>query len=178
VISRLRSRSDGRRNRAAAVRARQKLRGSVDRWAERASARAAGKPAINLIGFDVARAPGRLRGTSWLPVVAVAVLSGLLLAGLRVDVIRMRLARAESFEEELRLEQEERDLTVEMRQLRDPAELARRAEALGFRRAERMIDLAPGSPPPAAAVAPTELARVSGLRPVELAATGRREVRR
>jgi len=143
----LRAQTDGRRSRAAAVRARDQLRRSVDRWAERSSARAAQRSEVNLIGLDVARAPGRLRGTSWLPMVAAVVLGALLLAGLRVDVIRLRLALAGSFEEELRLEQEQRELTVQMRRLRDPAELARRAEALGFRRAERLIDLGPGPAP-------------------------------
>jgi hypothetical protein len=143
----LRAQTDGHRSRAAAVRARDQLRRSVDRWAERSSARAAQRSEVNLIGLDVARAPGRLRGTSWLPMVAAVVLGALLLAGLRVDVIRLRLALAGSFEEELRLEREQRELTVQMRRLRDPAELARRAEALGFRRAERLIDLGPGPAP-------------------------------
>jgi hypothetical protein len=171
----LRAHSGGRRDRAAAARARQKLRGSVDRWAERSSARAAARHGKSLIGLDVARVPARLRGTSWLPVVAAAVVGALFLAGLRMDVIRMRLARAASFEEELRLEQEGRELTVEMRRLRDPAELSRQAEALGFHRAERLIDLDPAAPhPQPAPAAPTELA---ATRPVDLA-SARRESRR
>jgi hypothetical protein len=63
------------------------------------------------------------------------------LAVLRMDVIRMGFTRARAFEDELGLEQLKRELTVEMRQLRDPAVLARRARELGFRRAERLIDL-------------------------------------
>ncbi len=181
VMRPLRARLDGRRTRAATTRARQELRRSVDRWAARTSARAAANPAINLIGLDVARAPGRLRGTSWLPVLAAALIGALFLAGLRVDVIRMRLARAKSFETELRLEQEERELTVLMRRLRDPAELARRANELGFRRAERLIDLAPGTsgaPLPAVAAPPaTELARSPQPPALELAAANRREAR-
>ncbi len=135
-----------RRSRAAARRARENLRRSIDQWAVRTSERLAGRPGVGLIGLDVNRTPSRLRTRSWVPLVAAGIAGALFLAGLRMDVIRMRFALAQAFEEELRLEQLKRDLTVEMRRLRDPSVLARRAEELGFRRAERMIDLAPGEP--------------------------------
>lgn len=165
---RLAARVDGRRARASATRARERLRRSIDQWAERSSARSQ-RSHIGLIGLDVSRPPGRLRGASWLPVVAAAVVGSLFLAGLRMDVIRMRLALAESFEQELRLEQEQRELTVEMRRRRDPAELARQAADLGFRRAERLIDLdarpvlpgAPGGTGPRPG-SPVELAALRG----------------
>jgi hypothetical protein len=131
-----------RRIQATSRRARERLRRSVDSWAERTTARATG-PGVGLIGLDVSRPPSRLRTRSWVPIVAAGVLGALLLAVLRVDVIRMRFALARSFEEQLALEERKRELTVEMRKLRDPAELARRAEALGFRRAEHLIDLEP-----------------------------------
>lgn len=113
---------------------------SVDQWAERASERA-GAPGTSLIGFDVSRLPRRLQTRSWAAVLVAAVLGALFLAVLRMDVIRMRFTLAQAFEEELRLEELKRELTVDMRQLRDPAILAERAEQLGFRRAERLIDL-------------------------------------
>lgn len=162
---RLTARVDGRRTRASAARARDRLRRSIDRWAVRSSARAS-RPQIGLIGLDVSRAPSRLRGASWLPVAAAALAGALFLAGLRMDVIRMRLALAESFEQELRLEQEQRELTVEMRRRRDPAELARQAAALGFRRAERMIDL----DTPAMRPAPPTGTEPPSDAPLELAA--------
>jgi len=121
-------------------RLRRSLAAAVDRWAERSSQRHAG-PDVGLIGLDVAQLPSRLRTGSWMPVLAAMVAGAMFLAVLRMDVIRMRFAVAQAFEEELRLQEEKRELTVRMRQLRDPAVLAQRAEALGFRRAERLIDL-------------------------------------
>lgn len=158
-------RSAGRRARASAMRARDKLRRSVDRWAERTSARAARNPAVGLIGLDVSRPPLRLRPRSWVPLVAAAVVGAMFLAVLRMDVIRMRFALAQSFAEELRLEDVKRERTVRMRQLRDPAVLARNARRLGFRRAERLIDLDRVGGPPAMAPAP---------EPIELAAASLR----
>lgn len=138
---------------AAIDRLRARLHQAVDRWAERTSARA-GDPGTSLIGFDVAKPPRRLRTRSWAPLVAAAVLGALFLAVLRMDVIRMRFSVAQAFEEGLRLEELKRELTVDMRQLRDPAILAHRARELGFRPAERLIDLdetgGEGAPAPAA----------------------------
>ncbi len=125
---------------AALDRLRARVDRSIDRWAERRSQRAA-NPGISLIGLDVATPPGRLRTSSWAPVVVAAVIGAMFLAVLRMDVIRMRFTLAGSFEEELRLKELKRELIVDMRQLRDPAVLARRARELGFRRAERLIDL-------------------------------------
>jgi hypothetical protein len=104
-----------------------------------------------------------------MPLLVAGVAGALFLAVLRMDVIRMRFAVAQAFEEELRLQELKRELTVDMRQLRDPAQLARRAEKLGFRRAEQLIDLdthveAQGSP--------SRQSRPERRGPVELAATG------
>ena len=102
---------------------------------------------VTLIGLDVSRAALRLQTRSWAPLVVAALAGGLFLATLRTDVLRMRFSVAERFEQQLQLEQQKRQLTVKMRQLRDPAELSQRARALGFRRAERLIDLrGAGSP--------------------------------
>ena len=113
----------------------------LDRWAERTSERAAG-PATRLIGLDVAKPPSRLQTGSWAPVIVAVVVGALSLAVLRMDVIRMRFGLAGMFEEQLRLEELKRELTVGMRQLRDPAALTRHARELGFQRAEHLIDLA------------------------------------
>jgi hypothetical protein len=120
----------------------------IDRWAERASDRSGRGSAIGLIGLDVAQPPSRLRTRSWAGVVAAAVAGMMFLAVLRVDVIRMRFSVAQAFEEELRLEEVKRELTVEMRRLRDPATLVERAAELGFRRAERLIDVGAAPPRP------------------------------
>jgi hypothetical protein len=96
---------------------------------------------VALIGLDVSRAPVRLQTRSWAPVVVAALAGGLFLATLRMDVLRMRFSVAERFAQQMQLEQRKRQLTVRMRELRDPAELSQRAQQLGFRRAERLIDL-------------------------------------
>jgi hypothetical protein len=136
---------------AALKRLRRRLGRSLDRWAERTSERAA-SPEIRLIGLDVVSLPSRLKTGSWAPVVVAAVVGGLFLAVLRMDVIRLRFSLASAFEEELRLEELKRELTVDMRQLRDPAVLGRRAQEIGFQRAARLIELGQdmplgGSPP-------------------------------
>ena len=160
-------RAVGRRARAVSARARDNLRRSVDRWAVRSSARAAASRSIGLIGLDVSRRPFRFRRRSWIPVFAATAVGMMFLAVLRMDLIRMRFGLAQAFAEELRLEELKREWTVTMRQLRDPAVLARNAERLGFRRAEQLIDLDAGAPP---AVAPAYDLRSS----IELAATSPR----
>ena len=151
---------------------RRRIREAVDHWAERASERHARGPEIDLIGLDVTRLPGRLRTGSWLPVVAAAVVGAMFLAVLRMDVIRMRFSVAQAFEEEMRLEEVKRELTVEMRQLRDPAVLAQRAEQLGFRRAERLIDLGEDG-----ARSDTRETAPRRQQPIELASSTRSAVR-
>ena len=147
---------------------------ALDRWAERTSEKAAG-PATRLIGLDVSNPPSRLQTGSWAPVIGAAVVGALFLAVLRMDVIRMRFGLAGMFEEQLRLEGLKRELTVDMRQLRDPAALTRHARELGFRRAEHLINLAEERDPrtPAAreesaagiALAATSSRRSAGPRP-------------
>lgn len=103
---------------------------------------------LDLIGLDVS---GRTRhARAWLawPVIAAALLLALGVAVLRVDLIRMRYALAAGLASEQRLLDEQRQLTAHMRELRDPAELARRARELGFVHPARVIDL-PFEPGPA-----------------------------
>jgi len=123
-------------------------------------------PRAALIGLDVSRTPMRLKTRSVAPVVVAALVGALVLAVLRMDVIRIRFGLADSLAAELELEEEKRRLTVEMRKLRDPAALSRRAHELGFGRAEQLIDLprtgAPLPPPdPAGADLPIEFAAVA-----------------
>jgi len=80
----------------------------------------------------------------WLRIGAVfaAGLSGtLLLTALRMDVTRMSYENQALFDREKALIAERSELTVELRQLRSPARLAKQAEARGFFRPERLVDL-------------------------------------
>ncbi len=98
-------------------------------------------PRLDLIGLDVSgRRGGRRAWISW-PVVLAALLLALGVAALRVDLIRMRYALADGLAAEQSLLEEQRRLTAEMRGLRDPSGLARRARELGFVHPERVIDL-------------------------------------
>jgi hypothetical protein len=99
---------------------------------------------LGLIGIDLARGPSRVRAGALIPLMAVALLAALTLASLRIDLLRIRYAVAENIDREQVLQAEQRSLTAEMRKLRDPVALTRRADELGFVRPERMIDL-PGA---------------------------------
>jgi len=96
---------------------------------------------LGLIGLDVSGRRGR--GRVWIgwPVIAAALLLALGVAALRVDLIRMRYALADGLATEQGLLEEQRLLTAEMRRLRDPSALAKRARTLGFAHPERVIDL-------------------------------------
>jgi hypothetical protein len=92
------------------------------------------------------------------------LLAGLSLAALRMDLFRIRYQLADLGRVEKTLREEKNRLTVEMRQLRDPARLAARAEELGFTRPERVIDLPLGSlPPSVAAAAPASIVAAVGV---------------
>jgi hypothetical protein len=99
---------------------------------------------LGLIGFDLGREPSRVRPGALIPLMAVALLAALTLASLRIDLLRIRYSVAENIDREQVLQAEQRSLTAEMRKLRDPVTLTRRADELGFVRPERMIDL-PGT---------------------------------
>lgn len=106
-----------------------------------------------------------------LPCVAGALVAALALTALRVDLLRARYGLAEAVREEQTLRAEERELTVELRRLRDPARLAELAREQGFVRPERVIDLAarPVSEPAASGdgALPTAVASV-GLRDADV----------
>lgn len=85
------------------------------------------------------RVLGRPRGLG--PVLAGILLAGLLLSALRVHVTELRYRRAEALQEEQRLLDEQRRLTVELQGARDPMRLQELARARGFLTPERVIDL-------------------------------------
>ena len=76
------------------------------------------------------------------------LLAALLLAALRVDLIRIGYGMAAAVREEKALLEERREHTAALRKLRDPKRLTRLAGRLGLKRPERSIDLP--SPPGAA----------------------------
>ena len=84
-----------------------------------------------------------------LPAVLVgALLAGLFLAALRVDLIRIGYGMAAAVREEKALPEERRGHTAALRKLRDPVRLARLAVGQGLKRPERSVDLPspPGAP--------------------------------
>jgi len=105
------------------------------------------RPALDVVGRDVADRSVGLSPRRVLPVLVVALVVALGLAALRIEVLRVRYALAEATLEEQRLLDEERALMAERRRLRDPVHLARRAEARGFVRPEHLIDLPPAPTP-------------------------------
>jgi hypothetical protein len=72
-----------------------------------------------------------------------ALIAALLLAALRVDLIRIRYGVGEAVREQKALLEQRRKLTAQRRSLRDPQRLAPLAQRLGFTRPERVIDLPP-----------------------------------
>lgn len=111
------------------------------------------RPRRGLVGTDVSRT-GLVRPPArrWLaPALVGLLLAGLVLAALRVDLIRVRYGLAESLEEERALLEERRALQASVRAHRDPVRLADRARELGLGRPERRIELpavSPGNAPP------------------------------
>jgi hypothetical protein len=96
-----------------------------------------------LVGRDIAKEP--LRSSPYRRLVPVAIagalIAGLCLAALRVELIRQRYDLAEAMKTEKQLLEQKRLLTAQERRLRDPARLARLAAERGFVRPERLIDI-------------------------------------
>jgi hypothetical protein len=125
---------------------------------------------MGLIGVDVAAGDRPGIGRGLLPLLIAGLIVALGVASLRIDLLRIRYALAETVAEEQRLLDEQRNLTVRMRTLRDPVHLSKRAHELGFVRPERLIDLQ-GTPPgsPGAPLDPaTALAVTDGRPPARL----------
>ena len=101
----------------------------------------------SLGGSDLARVRqiGRRRGRAFPALLVGALIAALFLAALRVDLIRMRYGLGAAMSEEKRLLEEQRELTAELRRLRDPLRLARLSRRLGLARPERVIELPPVS---------------------------------
>jgi hypothetical protein len=116
----------------------------------------------DLVGRDLAEAPRRRvrsRARLRLPIAVGAVVAALLLVTLRVEILRLRYALAEVAGQEEELLARSRQVTVRVRELRDPARLRTLAAERGFGRPERVLSLElPAAPPPAVS-APAPQAR-------------------
>ena len=98
---------------------------------------------LDLVGLDFSGRAVRWRPRvrEIAPILAAALLAALLVAVLRVDLLRVRYALADAVAREQSLLAEKRELTVEMRQLRQPSLLAEYARERGFVRPEHVIRL-------------------------------------
>ena len=99
--------------------------------------------------FERRRSPRML-----LPALLALFVAAFGLVALRTEILKLRYELVHQLERESALDAHQRDLTVRMRQLREPRQLAERAAKLGFERPERVIDL-----PPAGVEASARLAR-------------------
>ncbi len=82
------------------------------------------------------------RRLAWTPLFAAAVLSLLALAALRVSILRTRYALGATLQRETELLARERSVAAAASEERAPQKLRESAAQLGFKRPERVIDLA------------------------------------
>lgn len=119
------------------------LRLPLARAAESAGGRS--RRHTGLAGRDLARGSRRSPLPIWtIPGIVVgAVLAALAIAHVRVELIDQGYERASAVERERQLEEQLHILTARVRELRNPARLAKLAGEMGLRRPERVITLAP-----------------------------------
>ena len=93
------------------------------------------------VGRDFAHLHSRSRSTlqPWLVISAAALAAALMVASLRVSILRLRYQLSEAVTEETELLARQREITVELRELRDPTRLRELAAKQGFVRPERVI---------------------------------------
>jgi hypothetical protein len=117
------------------------------------------------VEFDDEDESGTHPAHKFLPLLVVALIAALGVSAVRIDLIRTRYALASVMDAERALIEEQRNLIVRRRQLRDPVELAVRARTLGFRPISVVLSLPDPSPanhadissrtaPPSVAAAP------------------------
>ena len=98
------------------------------------------------VGRDLARVRLSGGGPTSRPLAALligALIAGMGLAALRIDILRLRYALAEAIEAEKGLLEDQRVWTAKKESLRDPTRLAELARERGFGRPTRVIDLRP-----------------------------------
>jgi len=112
------------------------------------------------IGVDLSNDRARRGSRALLPLLVLALVAGLGVAALRIDLIRTRYALATAMAEEQRLLEEQRVLIVRKRQLRDPVALAVQARERGFKPPTTVFFL-PDPAPPSGSPAIAELPAVA-----------------
>ncbi len=103
------------------------------------------REARNLIGRDLASDAPRKRIPIWLipGIVVGGVFAALAIAHVRVELIGQGYKRYSAVERLQALGEEKRILTAHVRELRDPARLAKLAREMGLSRPDHVIALAP-----------------------------------
>jgi hypothetical protein len=101
--------------------------------------------ARHLVGRDLVNDAPRRRIPIWLipGIVVGGVFAALAIAHVRVELIGQGYKRYSAVERLQALEEEQRILTAHVRELRDPARLAKLAREMGLSRPDRVIALAP-----------------------------------
>ncbi len=101
--------------------------------------------ARHLIGRDLANDAPRRRIRIWLipGLVVGGVFAALAIAHVRVELIGQGYKRYSAVERLQALEEEQRVLTAHVRELRDPARLAKLGRKMGLSRPDHIIALAP-----------------------------------
>lgn len=119
------------------------------------------------IGIDVSNKPVRRAPRGLYLLFAVAVVVALSVAAVRIDLLRTRYAVAAAMERENELLEEQRQLIVRRRQLRDPVELAVQARERGFRPPAHVVSLPdPALAPIAPVVVPQSVLSTSSIAAV------------
>ena len=91
--------------------------------------------------FAHLRSRDRRSPRPWLAIAVGALAAALMVASLRVSILRLRYQLSAAVTEETELLARQREITVELRELRDPNRLRELATKQGFARPERVIQL-------------------------------------
>lgn len=110
-------------------------------------------------GLDFSGEEGPRRARKLLPLLVFALIAALGVSALRIDLIRTRYAMATAMAEEQARMDEQRNLIVRRRQLRDPVELATKARQRGFRPLAAVLSL------PDPVISDAEFSRSTGALP-------------
>lgn len=95
----------------------------------------------NPIGRDFKRVRPPRALSDFIPAAIALLVAAFALTSLRTEVLKLRYELADQLEREQELRATQGELTVQMRTLREPRQLAQRAVKLGFERPQRVIDL-------------------------------------
>jgi len=100
-------------------------------------------PSTDTVGRDFAPLRSRSRRAlhPWLAVAVGTLAAALMVASLRVSILRLRYQLSAAVVEETDLLGRQRAMTVELRELRDPSRLRELATQQGFARPERVVQL-------------------------------------